>query len=79
MLFREILALFDLPSHLLDLEDDKLRRLERREANDDIDDAAIDVVLRGRLLVALHEVSFARSLALKRTLPNRPMHECADV
>ena len=35
---------------------DELGRLQRREADDDVDDAEVDVVLRGRLVVALDEV-----------------------
>jgi hypothetical protein len=40
------------PGHLRDREDDKLRRFERREADHDIDDPAVDIGLRGRLAVA---------------------------
>ena len=36
----------DLSGDLLDLEHDELRGLERREADDDVDDAEVDVVLR---------------------------------
>ena len=42
-----------LAGDLLDLDDDELGRLERREADQDVDDAEVDVVLRGRLPVAL--------------------------
>ena len=37
----------DLSSDLLDLDDDEFGRLERCEADQDVDDAPIDVVLGG--------------------------------
>ena len=69
----------DLPGHLLDLDDDEFGGLERRKADDDIDDAEIDIVLGGGFLVALHEVSVARRRALKRALAKQVVHERADV
>ena len=69
----------DLTGHLLQFDDDKLRRLERREADDDIDDAEIDVVLRRGFFVALYEVSIARRGALKRPLAKQIVHERAQV
>src|SRR6266508_3284524 len=67
----------NLSGHLLNLDHDKLRRLERRESDNDVDDAEIDVVLRRRCLVALDEVSFTRRLSLKRALAKQVLHECA--
>ena len=58
---------------------DEFGRLERREADDDVDDAEIDVVLRRRFLVAFDEVGFARRLALERALAEQVVHERADV
>src|SRR5262249_46993886 len=69
----------DLSSHLLDLDDHELRRLERREPHEDVDDAEVDVGLRGRLLVALHEIGLAWGLALEGALPEEVLHEGADV
>lgn len=39
---------FDLDGHLLEVQDDKLRRFGGREANPDIHDVEIDIVLRRR-------------------------------
>ena len=61
------------------LDDDELGGLERREADHDVDDAQIDVVLGRGLLVALDEVSLARRRTLERTLPEEVVHERADV
>src|SRR2546429_6838266 len=41
---------------LLNADDDELGRLERCEADDDVDDPAVDVVLRGGLGVGPAEV-----------------------
>src|SRR5918911_3910172 len=59
---------FDLTSHLLELDDHELGGLQRREADHDVDDAEVDVVLRRRLFVALDEVGVARRRALKCAL-----------
>src|SRR5215216_6285528 len=69
----------DLAGDLLDPQDDELHRLERREPDEDVHDAAVDVVLRGRLLVALDEVRLACARALERALPEQGLHEGADV
>src|SRR5690349_1648700 len=50
----------DLSRDLLDLQDDELGRLERREADEDIDDAAVDVVLGSGRPVAADEVGLGR-------------------
>src|SRR5215203_3610003 len=55
----------DLACHLLDLEDHKLRRFQGGEADDDVDDALIDIVLGCGLTIALDEVSLPRHLALE--------------
>src|SRR5262245_65923059 len=69
----------DLPGLLLDLDDHELRRFERREGDQDVHDALIDVVLRGGFLVALHEIRIAWGRALERTLSKQVVHEGADV
>src|SRR4051794_18283110 len=48
-----------LPGHLLDRHDDELGRLQRREADDDVDSAEVGVGRRGGLGVALDEVRLA--------------------
>ena len=58
---------------------DELGGLERGEADDDVHDARVDVVLRGRLLVALDEVRLARRRALEGALAEQVLHEGADV
>src|SRR2546430_5835413 len=65
---RICLLCLDLSGELLNLDDDELGWFQRRESDQNIDDAAIDVVLSCRFLIAFDEVSFARRLALKRTL-----------
>src|SRR5882724_3790237 len=70
---------FDLPGHLLNLDDDKLRRLKGREADDDVNDAKIDIVLGGGFRVALHEITFLWTLSLKRALSEQTIHEHAGV
>src|SRR5689334_11448294 len=54
---------FDLAGDLLQLDHDELGRLERRETDDDVDDAEVDVVLRRAFGVALDEVRLARRAA----------------
>ena len=51
--------------HLLDLNDDELRRLQRREADEDVDHAVVDVGLGRGFAVALHEVGLVGRLALE--------------
>src|SRR5436190_18213971 len=58
----------DMTGHLLDLDDHKLGRLQRGEANQDVDDAEVDVILGRRLVIALDEVGFARRPALEGAL-----------
>src|ERR1019366_1440573 len=69
----------DLSGDLLNLNDHKLRRFQRREADEDVHDAPVDVVLGGGFLVALHEVGFLRRLALKRALSEKSLHERAKI
>ena len=57
-----------LPGQLLDAQDDELGRLERREANDDVDDAPVAVELGRRLPVALDQIGIARRLPLELSL-----------
>src|SRR6266540_2229507 len=65
----------DLPGELLDPDDDELGRLERCEADEDVDDAVVDVGLRRRLLVALDEVRLPRRGALEGPLTEEVVHE----
>src|SRR5262245_32978065 len=68
-----------LASELLDADHDELSRLERREADEDVDDPLVDVALGRRRAVALHEVGVARRGALERALAEQVLHERADV
>src|SRR5215213_1388749 len=69
----------DLAGHLLNVDDDELSRFQRSKADDDVDDAQIDVVLSGRRFIALHEVSIARRRPLKSALAEEVLHESSDV
>src|SRR5215207_9576771 len=69
----------DLAGDLLDPQNDELGGLERREPDEDVHDAAVDVVLGGRLAVALDEVRLARARALECALAEQRLHERADV
>src|SRR5262252_3669541 len=64
---------------LLDLDDDELRRLERSEADQNVDDPVVDVGLRRGLAAALDEVRILRRRALERALLEQRLHERADV
>ena len=54
---------------MLELEDHELRRLKRCEADQDVHDPQVDVVLRRGLTVDLDEISILRRLPLEGTLP----------
>src|SRR2546422_2188315 len=69
----------DLAGDLLDLDHDELSRLERREPDEDVHDAAVHVILCRCLLVAFHEVRVAWGLAGKGALAKQTVHERADV
>src|SRR5215469_75050 len=69
----------DLSCHLLDLKNDKLRRLEWCKTHHDVDDSQIDVVLGCGFLVALDEVGIGRRLALESAETEKVLHECAHV
>src|SRR5215218_299360 len=69
----------DLAGDLLDPQNDELGGLQRREPDEDVHDAAVDVVLGGRLAVALDEVRLARAGALERALAEERLHERTDV
>lgn len=60
-----------------DAHDHELARLERREADLDVHPALIDVVRRGRLGAASHEVGVARRRTLKRALAEEVVQERA--
>src|SRR5690348_303852 len=64
---------------LLDADEDELGRLERREADQDVHDASVDVVLRRRLAVALDEVGLLGRRPLEGALPEERVHERAAV
>src|SRR5882757_2983599 len=64
---------------LLDLDDNELRRLERREANNHVHDTVVHVVLGHRLPAALHEVGIARGCARECSLATQTLHELVDV
>ncbi len=64
---------------MLQPDDHELRGLQRREADDDVHDPEVDVVLRRRLAVARHEIRLARRLALERPLTKEVVHEGAHV
>src|SRR4051812_43083188 len=66
-------------SDLLELDDDELGRLQRREADADVDVAAVDVAPGCGLAVALDEIGLVRGLALERALPEHAVEERADV
>src|ERR1700730_5687747 len=68
-----------LAGDLLDLDHDELSRFERRESDDDVDDAQIDVVLGGCGGIATYEIGLGRRGALERALPEQVLHEGADV
>ena len=66
-----------LSGHLLDLQDHKLSRLERRKANHYVDDPKVYVVLRRALVVALDEVGIPRRGSLEGPLAEEVAHEGA--
>src|SRR5271168_1040688 len=74
-----MLSLGGLPSDLLDLDDDEFCRLERGEADQDVDDAVVLVGGRGGFAVALDEVGLLRRGALEGALGEERLHEGADV
>src|SRR5580765_5639120 len=69
----------DLSRDLLQLDHHELRRLERREAHQNVHHPEVDVVLGRRLLVALDEERLTRRLPLERALPEQVVHERPDV
>src|ERR1051326_7443646 len=69
----------NLAGDLLDLDDHELGGLERREADDDVDDAEIAVVLGRGLGVAPHEVRVLGRGPLEGALAEQVVHEGADV
>src|SRR6266496_3556687 len=69
----------DLPSELLDVDHDELCGLEGGEADQDVHDAPVDVVLRVVVLVALDQVRLLRRAPLEHPLPEERVHEGADV
>src|SRR5258708_38983693 len=68
-----------LTGKLLDLNEDELGRFEGGKSNQDVHDAQVDVVLRGRLVIALDKVGIAWCLALEGSLAEEVVHERADV
>src|SRR6266853_1710222 len=74
----ECLLSLGLAGELGDLDDDELRRFQRREGDDDVDDPVVDVRLGRRLAVALHLKCLARRIALEGALTKKSQHECLD-
>lgn len=58
--------------------DCELGGLEQGKADDDAEDAEVDVVLRHRLAIYFHEIRLARGVALERALSEEALHERAD-
>src|SRR5260370_11745849 len=69
----------DLSGHLLDMDNHKLCRLQRGKADDDVDNAQVDVILCGGFLVALYKVCVSRRDPLEGVLPEQVLHEGAYV
>src|SRR5215213_5406817 len=69
----------EIAGDLLNLDDDELGGLERSEADLDVDDAEVAVVLRRRLAVALDVESLVRRAALERPLAEEVHHEGVEV
>src|SRR6266849_5117517 len=67
---RDLRLDLDLTSHLLDLNNNELCRFQRSEANDDIDNTQVDVVLSRGLIARL---------ALECSLPEEILHECSHI
>src|SRR5205085_5207394 len=72
-------CLRELPGYLLNLDDDELGRVERREAHQDVHDAQVNTGLRIILGIAFHEVSLRGAGALERALEEESLHEGADI
>ena len=64
---------------MLDLDDYKLGRLQWSKADKDVHDAEVDIVLRGRFLITLDEVSLTGRLSLEGSLSKQVLHERTDV
>src|SRR5512133_2317989 len=62
-----------------DPDQHELRRLQRGEADEDVDDGGVDVGLRRRLRVALDEVRAIRRGALKSAPTEQVAHERIDL
>src|ERR1700745_4325444 len=69
----------NLASNLLDLNDDELSWLQRSESNQDVNHAAVDIVLRGRFVVALDEISLLLARTLKCSLDEQILHKGAHI
>ena len=67
-----------LAGELLNPEDHELGGLQRRETDQEVDDALVDIVRRRGRGVALHEVRVQRCAALERALAEEAVHEGAD-
>src|SRR5260370_33517333 len=76
---RFLLSSLSLSSHLLDLDDDELGRLQRREAHHDVYDSVVDVRLSGGFVVALHEIGLLRRRSLECALHEEVLHERSHV
>src|SRR5436305_15296614 len=59
-------------------EDNEFTALQRRKADNDIDDARVDIALRRCRAVATHEEGLRRSRSPKRAVSEELEHEAAD-
>src|SRR3954470_17966819 len=64
---------------LLESKHDEFRRLQRRETDEDIDHAVIDVRLIRRIAIHLHEERIVRLAPLERAGAELRQHEGADI
>jgi 2-polyprenyl-6-methoxyphenol hydroxylase-like FAD-dependent oxidoreductase len=64
---------------LLESKHDEFRRLQRREPDEDIDHAVIDVGLSRRIAIDLHEERIVRLAPLERAGAELRQHEGADI
>src|ERR1700737_4777967 len=69
----------DLTGHLLVLDEHELGGFQWRKADENIDDAEIDVVLGGGFLVALDEIGVARRRALEGALTEKTLQKGTDI
>ena len=69
----------NLTCHLLEFQDDKLRWFQWREANDDINDTLIDIILGRCFAIAFDKVSLFWRFTLECTLSKQVIHKRAQI